>query len=261
MSALEIEARNVAKAVKKACTQLNVADSELHYDILSHGSSGIFGLAGVKKARILVHVPETDETEKVAQALTDVSVADGSARTVLLPAGEIAGRPVPYNFPTEPADMGQAVLQRIVDSICADAEISTEAESERIQYNVTGGNPAILIGKKGQTLEAIQTLVDKIVNRRNNNHDRIRVRVDVEGYLQTRKKNLKKLAERMADKSDRIGKPVSLGQMSAYDRRIVHMALKDHPDVRTKSRGEGHMRKLVIFPRKNRTPSARQQLN
>jgi spoIIIJ-associated protein len=261
MTALEIEARNVAKAVKKACAQLNVSDNELRYDILSHGASGIFGLAGVKKARILVHVPEADAAAKVPEVPTDAADADGGDLSVSMPEGEIVDVPVPYDSPTDPADMGLTVLQRIVDSISADAEISIEAGAERIQYNVTGGNPAVLIGKKGQTLEAIQILVDKIVNRRNNNHDRIRVRVDVEGYLETRKKNLKKLAERMADKSNRIGKPVSLGQMSAYDRRIVHMTLKDHPDVRTKSRGEGHMRKLVIFPRKKSSPSARQQLN
>ena len=119
--------------------------------------------------------------------------------------------------------------------------------------NVAGGNAGVLIGKKGQTLEAIQSLVDKIVNKHNNHHDKIRVQVDVEGYLKTRKLNLEKLAMRLADKSKRIRKPISLGQMNGYDRRIVHMALKDDPEVETKSRGEGYMRKLVIFPN-NKSP-------
>ena len=123
---------------------------------------------------------------------------------------------------------------------------------DRILLNVAGGNAGALIGKKGQTLEAIQSLVDKIVNRGNNRHDRIRIQVDVEGYLATRRLNLEKLAMRLADKSKKIRKPISLGQMNGYDRRIVHLALKDDPGVQTKSRGEGYMRKLVIFPKKDR---------
>ncbi|MBW2336576.1 MAG: KH domain-containing protein, partial [Deltaproteobacteria bacterium] len=122
---------------------------------------------------------------------------------------------------------------------------------DRLRLNVAGGNAGVLIGKKGQTLEAIQSLVDKIVNKHNNHNDKIRVQVDVEGYLATRELNLEKLAMRLADKSKRMRKPISLGQLNGYDRRIVHLALKDDPDVQTKSRGEGYMRKLVIFPKKN----------
>ena len=77
--------------------------------------------------------------------------------------------------------------------------------------------------------------------------------MDVEGYLATRELNLEKLALRLADKAKRIRKPISLGQMNGYDRRIVHLALKDDLEVQTKSRGEGYMRKLVIFPQKNGT--------
>jgi spoIIIJ-associated protein len=74
--------------------------------------------------------------------------------------------------------------------------------------------------------------------------------VDIEGYLETRKENLESMAIRLAEKSKKIGRPISLGQMNAYDRRIVHIALKDFPEVLTRSRGEGRLRKLVIFPKK-----------
>jgi spoIIIJ-associated protein len=74
--------------------------------------------------------------------------------------------------------------------------------------------------------------------------------VDIEGYLETRKENLENMALRLAEKSKKIGKPISLGQMNAYDRRTVHLALKDFPEVITRSRGEGRLRKLVIFPKK-----------
>ena len=142
------------------------------------------------------------------------------------------------------------VLQRIIDSITSDASITVEEDSDRVLFNVAGGNAAVLIGKRGQTLEAIQSLVKKVVNKHNNNDKRIRVQVDIEGYLETRRLNLERLAARLAEKSKRIRKPISMGQMSAYDRRIIHLALKDDPDVRTKSSGEGYLRKLVIFPKK-----------
>ena len=118
-------------------------------------------------------------------------------------------------------------MRRIIDAITEDARITVEELSDQIQYNVSGGNPAILIGKRGQTLEAIHSLVEKVVNKHRNNDGRIRVQVDIEGYLETRRENLEQLAQRLAEKAQRIKKPISMGQMSAHDRRIVHLALKE----------------------------------
>ena len=254
MSSLEFLAKNVDKAIEKACDELNLAPSQIRYDILSHGSSGIFGLAGVKKAKIRVHLPEKHEgpasVTEVPDIIDEIS-GEKFKSSAQSPEDKDFDAPQPITFEENPLDLGRTVLQRIVDTITTDAEISAEENPGRLSFNINGGNPGILIGKKGQTLDAIQSLLEKIVNKHNPHTDKIRVRVDVEGYLETRKANLEKLAERLADKSKRIRKPISLGQMSAYDRRIVHLALKDDPDIRTKSRGEGHMRKLVIFPQKN----------
>ena len=259
MSSFEYEGKNVDKAVKKACEQLHLTQDEIKYEVLSCGSSGIFGFAGAKKARILVHMPEKAE-ETQNETAGAVPAEDLSATEELSSEGEDTPDERIYDFPNNPLGLGRSVLQRIVDSITADAEISAQEESDRIFFKFFGGNAALLIGKKGQTLEAIQSLVEKIVNKHhNNNHNnKIRVQVDVEGYLETRKANLEKLAARLADKSKRIRKPISLGQMSAYDRRIVHMALKGDPGIRTKSRGEGYMRKLVIFPKKTNPPRQQQ---
>ncbi len=258
MSSLEFVAKNVEKAIEKACKELNLVTDEIRYDILSHGSSGIFGLAGIKKAKIRVYLPEKSKEpapEDNVPPLTEEPQSEirgeknQSPEKFLEPNDSDA--PQPITFEENLLDLGRTVLQRIVDSITADAEISAKENSGWLFFKVKGGNSGILIGKKGQTLDAIQLLVEKIVNKHNSSNEKIRVQVDVDGYLETRKANLEKLAERLADKSKKISKPISLGQMSAYDRRIVHMALKDDPDIRTKSRGEGYMRKLVIFPQKN----------
>jgi spoIIIJ-associated protein len=257
MSSLEFEGKNVEKAVKNACGELNLASDQISYEILARGSSGIFGLTGAKKARIRVAVPDKTpqfgvdaESEKPDAPVfeekiqTETSFSDSNSFDGLQRPG----------LEANPLDLAQAVLRRIVGAITSDATISADQTNGRILLNVSGGNTGVLIGKKGQTLEAIQSLVDKIVNKHNNHPDKIRVQVDVEGYLATRKLNLEKLALRLADKAKRIRKPISLGQMNGYDRRIVHMALKDDIEVETKSRGEGYMRKLVIFPKKNGAP-------
>jgi spoIIIJ-associated protein len=255
MSSFEYEGKNVDKAVQNACKRLNLNPDELNYEVLSYGSSGIFGLAGAKKARILVNLPENQNGLETTDDLPELEpVYLSGAETSVTSAVDVSGyEHDPSALTDNPVEAGRAALERIVDAITSDAEIRVEKDSERVLLKVTGGNAALLIGKKGQTLEAIQTIIDKIVNKQNNHNQngKVRVQIDVEGYLENRKTNLEQLALRLADKSQRIRKPISLGQMSAYDRRIVHLALKDISGVRTKSRGEGYMRKLVIFPQKN----------
>ena len=153
-------------------------------------------------------------------------------------------------LPEDPMQVGRFVLQKIAESIATNAKISMEKNSSGLFFKVNGENAGILIGKHGQTLNAIQCIVEKVVNKHNQN--RIRVWVDVEGYLDTRRENLENRAMRLAEKAKRLGKPISLGQMNAYDRRIVHLALQDFSDVQTRSRGEGPLRKLVIFPQKRK---------
>ncbi|MGD8520381.1 MAG: RNA-binding cell elongation regulator Jag/EloR [Desulfobacterales bacterium] len=258
-TSFEFKGKNVEKALEKASEKFDIPKDQLQYDILSYGSSGIFGLAGTKKARIRVKlsegstqsVSEDDEHHKEdheSSKVTDEPVKPSENAS----EGETSADQQLYTFPENPLDLGRSVLQRIIDAITTEAKISVEEDSDRILFNVVGGNAAILIGKRGQTLEAIQSLVDKVVNKHNHNNDRIRIRVDIEGYLATRRANLERMAVRLAEKSKRIAKPISLGQMNAHDRRIVHLALKDDPEVETKSRGEGYLRKLVIFPKKTR---------
>jgi spoIIIJ-associated protein len=249
---LEFEGKSVEKAVQKACEELDIPKEKLKHDVISYGSSGIFGLVGTKKARIRVILPEPTP---VADPETPViGKPNGSSQKQEMKV-ESASTHTTLNdfeinrFPDDPVDLGRSVLQNIIDRITTDAQISVDESSERILFNVEGGNAAVLIGKRGQTLEAIQYLVEKIVNKRI--EARVRLQIDVEGYMETRRTNLQRLAERLAEKSKRTGKPVTIGQMNAQDRRVVHLTLKDDNGVRTQSMGDGYYRKLVIFPRKS----------
>lgn len=257
MSSLEFLAKNVDKAIEKACDELNLTPDNLKYDILSHGSSGIFGLAGVKKAKIRVHLPQKSKNMNVDGQTTSSGQAqprDIFIDKILTPdsfEGDNSSRPTRFSFDDTPLELGRTTLERIVETITDDAKILAEEKADCLFFDIASENAGILIGKKGQTLDAIQSLVEKIVNKHNPHDAKIRVQVDVGGYLENRKANLEKLAERLAEKSKRLRKPICLAQMSAYGRKIVHLALKDDPDIRTKSKGEGYLRKLVIFPQRD----------
>lgn len=156
---------------------------------------------------------------------------------------------IPVDVSEEAMRIGRETLQKMVALITDDATVVAQSDEDRLLLKVEGGNSGVLIGRRGQTLEAMQFLTDKIINRYS--ESRVRLKVDIEGYMETRKANLRTLAYKMADKAKKTGKPATINQMTAQDRRIVHIALKDDTRVRTQSMGDGYYRRLVIFPKKS----------
>ncbi|MBW1692840.1 MAG: Jag N-terminal domain-containing protein [Deltaproteobacteria bacterium] len=249
---LEFEDKNVEMAVKKACEKLNIPREKLQHDVISYGSSGIFGLVGTKKARIRVILPkpiiETDSDEVKLEKPENLGF-EHALENKDIPIDAKQSEQMEQVVAPDPRDLGREALQRIIDLITIDATVSVQEETDRISFQVKGGNAAILIGKHGQTLEAIQYIVEKIVNKQQK--ERVRIYIDIEGYLKNRRIGLQKLATRMAEKVKRTGKPATIDPMNAHDRRIVHIALKDDSKVRTQSVGEGFIRKLVILPKRD----------
>ncbi len=249
---LEFEDKNVEMAVKKACEELNIPKEKLKHDVISYGSTGIFGLVGTKKARIRVILPKTSQKFKIKESNTKTQKNGALDQNIKITdfQKDVEIDDIELS-PSEddPKEIGRQALQRIIDLITTDAKISIEEKFNRIFFHVKGGNSAVLIGKRGQTLEAMQYIVEKIVNKKRK--ERVGIQVDVEGYLEKRRISLEKTAFRLAEKVKSTGKPATIGQMNSHDRRIVHIALKDDNKVRTQSIGEGILRKLVIFPKKN----------
>ena len=242
---LEFESKSVEKAVQKASQKLNIPANKLEHDIISYGSSGIFGLVGSKKAKIRVVVP--DKVEVVTPEPIEMVIDDDDIGAIV---DEAFGTTPAAGVSNGSVSLGKEVLQKVVDLITTDATISATQRNEKLLFEISGGNTAILIGKRGQTLEAIQYLVEKIINKQK--EKRVRVEVDVEGYLQNRCDRLEKLAARLSSKVQKTGKPVTAGQFNAHDRRIIHIALKEDREVRTHSLGEGYYRKLKIYPKRKR---------
>jgi len=256
---LEFEEKNVDIAIEKACRELNVSKEELVYDVISYGSTGIFGLVGSKKAKIRVEISHEITPEQRSEPVpvpSQPETVSEDDRGVKHPSNHVEHEAEDTGDTgdlEETIDLCREVLQRIIDTITSEASISVERGTDYVFFDIKGGNAGVLIGKRGQTLEALQYLIEKIANKRSGR--RMRILVDAEGYLKTRRNNLGKLAVRLAEKAVRTGKPMTIGQMNSHDRRVVHLALKDDNDVRTQSLGNGIYRKLMIFPKKKSSGS------
>ncbi|MCD6265127.1 MAG: protein jag [Deltaproteobacteria bacterium] len=146
--------------------------------------------------------------------------------------------------------LAQEILTKIISLISPDAKISVEKKVDDIVLNIGGNNPGILIGPKGKTLEALEFIINKAVNKAS--EKRVRIIVDVENYRQRRQEFLERLAFRMGEKAKKTRKPVRIDPMSPHDRRIVHLTLKGDCQLQTKSNGEGFFKSVFIIPNKKK---------
>jgi spoIIIJ-associated protein len=126
-------------------------------------------------------------------------------------------------------------------------ELADEGQPPPIVLNITGEDLGILIGRRGDTLRALQYLVRLMVSHRLKHWTNLVV--DVESYVVRRRRTLESLAQRMADQAVRSGRTQALEPMPAYERRIIHVTLRKNPDVTTQSVGEGERRKVTIIPK------------
>ena len=282
MPVVEFEGKTTEEAIEMACNHLHLAKDELKFEIITTGSSGIFGLLAGKKARIRVRIeekltgrgaletrperspseaqprpprpPRTEErqprpprprTERPPRPRREPAPAPPSPTVEA--AIEAAPEPMAAEYPEDAATIqAREVLEGILSRIPVTAEVRAVRLKDRIVLNIQGENSGLLIGKKGATLDALQFLVNKIVNRVQ--PDKHHVVVDTGGYRQRRQDALVSLARRMAEKARRTRRAVSIGALSAHDRRVVHLALKDEPELVTRSKGEGAYKRVIIVP-------------
>ena len=238
----EFEGKNEEDAVAKACSALNLTRDELQIKVLEPGSAGIFGLVGGRKARIraIPIVKETVPEEK--PAAPEVVEAATEEKAAVKPADE----------ETAEAKDAIAVAKEALENILAlipmeDTEVTADYVDNTINLNIEGDKSGLLIGRKGKTLDALQFIVNKIVNK--SLEKRTRVLIDSENYRSRRKEFLVEMAKRMGEKAKRIKKPVATNLLNPHDRRIVHLALKDDGELGTKGSGEGILKKVVIIPK------------
>jgi spoIIIJ-associated protein len=143
-----------------------------------------------------------------------------------------------------PVEDGVGFLSSVFQKMNVDVNIEKTEDEDSIQLKITGKDSAIIIGRRGETLDALQYLTSLVVNKKNENYKR--VTIDIENYRQKREETLVKLAERLADRVVKYRRNVSLEPMNPYERRIIHSTLQNNEYVETYSVGEDPNRKVVI---------------
>jgi spoIIIJ-associated protein len=156
---------------------------------------------------------------------------------------------------SEKGRLAVEVLSGILERMGLEGEVVRVSEQERIEIEIAGPDAGRLIGKKGQTLDALQFLVNKVVNRFP--EGRQHVVLDVEGYKDRRDETLAAMAHRLAEKASRTGKVITISPMPSRERRVIHMALAECAGVTTRSDGEGTERRVRIIPDRRRERSPR----
>src|SRR5450759_1062012 len=217
------DAATIEEALQAGLLELGAAEDDVDYEVLDEPGKRLFG--AVRQARVRVWMKEDDaepeETADVdlpAEAVEVPGVADAVA--------EAEAEILTDEQLDEIADAGVAATQAILAGFGIEATIDEyEGDDGEIILDVVGGDLGILIGRHGKTLDAMQTLVSALTNRAVNR--RYPVLVDVEGYRSRRRVKLEDIAKRTAERVARQGRPVKLRPMSSYERKVVHVALRE----------------------------------
>lgn len=220
MEPIEVSAKTLEEAITKACIELGAASGDIEYEVLETGTNGILGI-GARPYIIKAKMKEAAKPSLEDRAVEFLSsVFEG---------------------------MGMQV------SVSA----SFDEENQEIAVDLSGDDMGVLIGKRGQTLDALQYLTSQVVNKGLDEY--VRVKVDTENYRERRKETLETLAKNISYKVRRTRRPVALEPMNPYERRIIHSALQNDKDVTTRSEGEEPYRHVVICCRKKGGRSTEQQ--
>ncbi len=238
--AIEATGADVEAAVAAGLARLGVDRDAVKIEVLDEGSRGVFGLR-VREARVRL-MPELRASPRPVPVVTEPAA---------LPIAE----------PVEPAvaekgevEVAQGALLELLAFLGMDevqvnvrrAEPAPDEGEPPLVLDVRGPGTDVLIGYRGETLAALQRITRLIVGREM--AGRVRLVVDVDGFKARREKSLRRLARRMAEQAVRTDRTAVLEPMPPHERRIIHITLRDHPQVTTRSVGEGDRRKVTIIP-------------
>jgi spoIIIJ-associated protein len=231
MRSVETDGATIDEAIARALDLLHIERDKVDIEILDSASRGLLGFGG-KKARVRATV-----RTPVAGAQGE-RYGDGVSRETRLPEAATSESAV---------EAARHVLERLLQELGIDSEIETlPQEAGAWEFRARGEASGIVIGRHGQTLDALEYLLGRIASHRSGTL--IRIAVDIEGYRERRQLALEQQAGRAATEALETLRPVVLEPMTPRDRRLVHLALAETPGVTTSSRGEGGFRQVVITP-------------
>jgi len=234
---LEIIAPSIEDAIDEGLAKLGLSEEEVEIDILDEGTKGLFGL-GSRQARVKLTVIASPQPEEVSPAeVTPVDssqVSDGDEDQVLLVARETV------------SDLLQKMKVK-AEVVAYYGEPDDDRSRAPVCVDIKGQDLSILIGRKAETLDALQFITKLIIGKEL--EQSVPLSIDVEGYRKRRERQIRQLAQRMADQVASTGRSQSLEPMPPNERRLVHIELRNNPLVTTESTGEGHRRKVVVYPK------------
>ena len=271
---IRVSAKTVDDAITEALIQLGVTSDRLEYEVIEKGSPGFLGI-GMKQAVIEARrkpepepepepeeiftkpeKPEIKETKKEAPVHKKKEKPERKPRKEVRETKEEAEPEEPKREETVLAEVQDVTVQAVEEflkntlkAMNMEVEIQSEIDSDgALSVNMSGDHMGILIGKRGQTLDALQYLANRVANKHQDGY--VRVKLDTENYRARREETLRHLAKNIAHKVKRTRRPVALEPMNPYERRIIHSSLQSDPYVTTHSEGEEPYRKVVVTLKK-----------
>ena len=278
MKSIVVQGKNVAKAIESGLKELNATQDEVSIKILDEG--GLFRKA---KVEITLDCEVVEKQEKEVEKKEEVELVSKKQEENVnqekplektekskkenkenvktntkesVNKNEEEQKPAEQELKEEKCEnalntedaekLGKEFLLKLFEKMNISATVESFNSEQGITFNASGEKVSNLIGKRGETLNAIQEVLSNVL--KNAGYREKRVFFDVENYKNRREMSLINLAERMAAKAVKIGKPIKLERMSAYERKIIHTALQDMENVTSKSEGEEPNRRLVILP-------------
>jgi spoIIIJ-associated protein len=255
---IEFYASTIDDAVEKAALELGLPSAEVSYRVLDEGNSGFLGI-GARDARILVEAPaqhtavdgdelrETTSAENVVVDEPGRSESAGNAGSSTM--SEVYGERSDSDqieAPEELLEEIQALVSSVLDAMGFEARVEVYDAGGFIAADVAPDNTALFIGQKGETIDALQYLVNVSAFRERPFFKRIVL--DAEGYRQRRVEAIQGMAHRTARRAVRERRTVEMPPMNSSERRVVHLFLSDNPAVTTQSEGSGHNRRVRVSP-------------
>ena len=284
MEYITVSAKNIDDAITEAQIQLGVTRDHLDYEVIEKGSAGFLGI-GMKQAVIKARKKEEEPVvvekvakETVSEAVKEEVVSEKPVKEVKETKEnkkefsgkknhnkrrnnrtENVAKEVPEKKEIELAEVESQTIEAcekfIYDVLNAmdmgEVKVTSKVDEEgALSINMEGSNMGILIGKRGQTLDSLQYLTNRVANKMQSGY--VRVKLDTEDYRRRRKETLENLAKNIASKVKRTRRTVSLEPMNPYERRIIHSTLQADPAVATHSEGEEPYRRVVVTLVRNR---------
>lgn len=271
---IRVSAKTVDDAITEALIQLGVTSDRLEYEVIEKGSAGFLGI-GMKQAVIearrkpepkeekveepVVEEPVRVEPKKVEAVQPQKAAAEKKAdepqkaafeKAVEKEAKEEVKKETKFvEVQPQTIKAVEDFLKNTMKAMDMEVELKTEIDQDgALCVDMSGEHMGILIGKRGQTLDSLQYLANRVANKHQEGY--VRVKLDTENYRARREETLRHLAKNIAHKVKRNRRPVALEPMNPYERRIIHSALQSDPYVMTHSEGEEPFRKVVITLKK-----------